>query len=338
MQDVGDLAGVHRTTVSLALHGHPSIPEVTRAKVRDAAAKLGYRLNPLVSALMSSRRTHRSGASPHTTLAFVTSSKPGVDWRQSQTLREQFAGAKEQARLQGYRIEEFPLYAGGMTPTRANQVLRNRGILGLIVAPVHSGLKTLPLEWNQFAAVGIAFTMNSPNIPRVGNDHGQSVRLAVRECRRRGYRRIGLAIQRSVLERIEEQWLAGFLIEHSYPKKIPHAPPLVADQWNEETFLRWFKAERPDVVFTGGDYSSVLTWLRRARYKVPADIAVVSLDLHVYDGSVAGIDQDSTRIGAIVADTLISRLNRNERGALARPMRIHVTGQWLEGDTLRPAE
>ncbi len=336
MQDVGDLAGVHRTTVSLALHNHPSIPESTRVKVRAAAAKLGYRLNPLVSALMSSRRSHRKGRSLHTTLAFVTSSKPGMDWRQSQTLREQFAGTKDQARLQGYHVEEFPLMADGMTPARANQVLCNRGIIGLIVAPVHSGLKTLPLDWDQFAAVGIAFTLNQPNIPRVGNDHAQSVRLAIRECHRRGYRRIGLAVQRNVLERIEEQWLAGFQVEHSYPKKMPHARPLIAEQLNEETFLRWFKAERPDVVLAGGDYANVLTWLRRARHKVPDSVGVVSLDLHVYDGSVAGINQDSTRIGAIVADTLIGRLNRNERGALPLPLRIQVTGHWIEGDTLRP--
>ncbi len=338
MQDVADLAGVHRTTVSLALHDHPSIPGPTRAKVRAAADKLGYRLNPLVSALMSSRRAHNVAGSPHTTLAFVTSSKPGVDWRQSQTLREQFAGAKEQARLQGYKVEEFALFADGMTPTRANQVLRSRGILGLIIAPVHSGLKTLPLEWEQFAAVGIAFTMNSPNIPRVGNDHGQSIRRAIRECHRRGYRRIGLAVQRSVIERIEEQWLAGFEIEHSYPKKVPHPHPLIADEWSEESFLRWCKAERPDVVLAGGDYLNILTWLRRAKYKVPDDVAVVSLDLHVYDGSVAGINQDSTKIGAIVVDTLIGHLSRNERGPLPLPMRIHLMGHWIEGSTLRPAE
>ncbi len=337
MQDVGDLAGVHRTTVSLALRDHPSIPEATRIKVRKAAEKLGYRLNPLISALMSSRRTHREG-SPHTTLAFLTSSKPGEDWRQSQTLREQFAGATEQARLQGFHVEEFPLYADGMTPARANQVLYNRGIIGLIVAPVHSGLKTLPLDWDQFAAVGIAFTLNSPNIPRVGNDHGESARLSICECRRRGYRRIGLAIQSSIMERIEEQWLGGYLIEHSYPKKVSYPRPLITDEWDQQTFLRWFKAERPDVVLTGGGYANVLTWLRGAGFKVPADVAVVSLDLHVYDGSVAGINQNSAEIGAIVADTLIGRLSRNERGVLPFPLRIHRMGKWMAGSTLRPGE
>jgi len=334
MQDVADLAGVHRTTVSLALRNHPSIPEATRVKVRRVAERIGYRLNPMISAMMSSRRTHR-GSGAHTTLAFVTSSKPGEDWRQSQTLREQFAGAKEQARLQGFNVEEFPLYADGMTPVRASQVLYNRGIIGLIVAPVHSGLKTLPLEWDKFAAVGIAFTLNSPNIPRVGNDHGESVRLSVRECLRRGYRRIGLAVQASVMERIEEQWLAGYQIEHLYPKKRPHPRPFISDGWNEKAFLEWVKAERPDVVLTGGSYANILTWLRGAGYKVPLDIGVASLDLHVYDGTVAGINQESAMIGAIVADTLIGRLVRNERGALPLPVRIHRMGRWIDGTTLR---
>jgi len=335
MQDVADLAGVHRTTVSLALRGHPSISKATQERVRVAADKLCYRPNPLVSALMEFRRQRREG-SHHTTLAFITSSKPGVDWRKSQTLREQFAGAKEQARLQGYHVEEFPLYEDGMTPARANQVLRNRGILGLIIGPVHNRVEPLPLEWEHFAAVGIAFTMHAPNIPRVGNDHGQSVRLAIHECRRRGYKRIGLALQRSVLERIEEQWLAGFLIEHAYPTRTAHPPALIVDKWTEESFIAWFREKRPDVVLTGGDYANVLTWLKRAGCSIPEDVGVVALDLHVYDGAVAGIHQRSEEIGATVVDTLIARLHRNERGQIARPVRIHLMGDWIEGATLRP--
>jgi len=335
MQDVAKLAGVHRTTVSLALRGHPSIPKATQQRVRDAADQLCYRPNPLVSALMEFRRSRREGAQ-HTTLAFVTSSKAGADWRNSQTLREQFAGAKEQGRLQGYHLEEFPLYANGMSPARANQVLRNRGILGLIVAPVHSGVDPLPLQWEHFAAVGIAFTMHQPNIPRVGHDHGQSVRLAIQECRRRGYKRLGLALQRSLLERVEEQWLSGFLIEHSYPRKASHPAPFIADQWTEETFMEWFKARKPDVVLTGGDYSNVLNWLKHAGVRVPQEVGVLSLDLHAYDGSVAGINQRSEEIGATVVNTLIARLHRNERGAIPRPVRIHLMGEWVEGATLRP--
>jgi LacI family transcriptional regulator len=56
LQDVADRAGVHRSTVALALRDHPRIPADTRELIRALAEKLGYRKNPLVAALMRSRR------------------------------------------------------------------------------------------------------------------------------------------------------------------------------------------------------------------------------------------------------------------------------------------
>jgi DNA-binding LacI/PurR family transcriptional regulator len=335
MADVARLAGVHGSTVSLALRNHPSIPETTRDRVRRAAAQVGYQTHPLVSALMSFRRSARE-IPRHTTLAFVTSSQPTDAWRESRTLRDQLAGAQERAQLLGYHIEEFPLHAPGLSPVRFNQMLRNRGIIGLIIAPLRNEHDTLPIQWEHFAAVAIAFTLHRPDIPRVGSDHGQSIRLAIAQCRRRGYRRIGLAVQRSIMERVERQWLAGYLVEHAENSHRSMLEPLVADTWSESTFLKWFKAQRPNVILTGGDYTSVLSWLKRVGVDVPGKVGVASLDLHVRDGSVAGIDQHSEELGAAVVDHLIARLHRNERGAPPRAVRLHVMGEWREGVTIRP--
>jgi LacI family transcriptional regulator len=56
-QDVADLAGVSRTTVSLVLNDVKGfkIPEQTRQKVRDAAEKLGYIPNATAQALATRR-------------------------------------------------------------------------------------------------------------------------------------------------------------------------------------------------------------------------------------------------------------------------------------------
>lgn len=334
MADVARLADVHSSTVSLALRNHPSIPEATRVRVRQAAERLGYQTHPLVSALMSFRRSARE-VPRHTTLAFVTSSQPTDAWRESRTLRDQLAGAQDRAQMFGYHIEEFPLYAPGLTPARFNQMLRNRGIIGLIIAPLRNESDTLPIQWEYFAAVAVAFTLRPPHIPRVGSDHGQSMRLAIAECRRRGYRRIGLAVQRTIMERVEQQWLAGFLVEHAQTLPRSRVVPLLADPWSESTFLKWFKAQRPDVILTGGDYPSVLTWLKRAGVDVPGQVGVASLDLHVRDGSIAGIDQHSEELGAAVVDHLIARLHRNERGAPPRAVRLQVMGEWRDGTTIR---
>lgn len=336
MSDVAKLAGVHPSTVSLALRDHPSIPPATRERVRLAADKIGYQPHPLISALMTFRRSSRRGPR-HTTLAFVTTSRPVDAWRVSRTLLDQLAGARERARLQGYHIEEFPLYTPGMTPARFNQVLRSRGILGLIIAPLRNDSDTAPIQWEHFAAVGLAFTLQRPAIPRVGNDHHHSIRLAITECRRRGYRRIGLVVPPSIMERVEEQWLAGYLVEHTYPVLQVAPAPLIAESLPEENFLRWFRAERPDVILAGGHLDLILRALKRAGIRVPQDAGVVSLDLHVRDGTIAGIDQHSEEIGAAVVDHLIGRLHRNEVGVPVRAVRLHVMGEWREGATVRPS-
>ncbi len=71
MADVARAAGVHPATVSRALRDDPRITAPVRRKVRAAAARLGYRKNPLVAALMSARRA-RTAAGYQATLAFVT--------------------------------------------------------------------------------------------------------------------------------------------------------------------------------------------------------------------------------------------------------------------------
>jgi len=46
MRDVARAAGVHQTTVSLALRNHASIPAATRERIKAAAAELGYKQIP----------------------------------------------------------------------------------------------------------------------------------------------------------------------------------------------------------------------------------------------------------------------------------------------------
>jgi LacI family transcriptional regulator len=51
IEDVAAAAGVSRSTASRALSGHPSVRAVTRQKVREAAERLGYQVDPVARAL-----------------------------------------------------------------------------------------------------------------------------------------------------------------------------------------------------------------------------------------------------------------------------------------------
>src|SRR5216684_9356609 len=95
MRDVALRAGVTAATVSLSLRGSPLITPATRAKVLNAAQALHYQSNPLVRALMRSRR--RRGAAPGgPTLAIITGFPTRHGWRNLTTpvFQQLFTGVR----------------------------------------------------------------------------------------------------------------------------------------------------------------------------------------------------------------------------------------------------
>ena len=58
-REIAKAAGVSPAAVSLALRNHPSIPETTRARIREVAESLGYQPNPRVAELMGHIRRNR---------------------------------------------------------------------------------------------------------------------------------------------------------------------------------------------------------------------------------------------------------------------------------------
>ena len=70
MQDVARAAGVHQTTVSLALRNDPRLPAATRERIQAHAKKLGYRPDPMLAALNFYRASRHAVKAPPT-MAFL---------------------------------------------------------------------------------------------------------------------------------------------------------------------------------------------------------------------------------------------------------------------------
>ncbi len=326
MKDVARAAGVARSTVSLALRNDPSIPPATRSRIFAAAQGLGYRTNPLVSALMTALHARRT-TDRHTVLAYVTMDPEFAPWRTYRMFIEMHEGSRQRAEDLGYRLEEFSLSAPGMTPARYAQTLRARGILGLLIAPLPHDQREITLDLAGFAVVGIDMSVAAPKIERVSNDHFQSALLAVENCRRLGYRRIGYIISQELSIRLENRWRAslefalqaGPARDRVRPLMPPHTediPGAIAD---------WCSRERPDVV--------IMSELNpHGRYALPRKVGLVSLSLEEPAvGRVAGIFQDNRRMGAVAIEHLVARLERCEFGPDDRG-RLHLlAGRWVDG-------
>lgn len=334
LQDVADEADVHRSTVALALRDHPRIPAGTRQRIQGIAAKLGYRINPFVAALMSSRRRRQSVR--HASLAFVTNYPSRFGWRPKEHGRPDFfPGAVERAREFGYKLEHFWLAEPGMTPTRFCDILVTRGVHGLIIGRMPPGQYALELGWERFSAVALGMTLRSPRLHHVTENHFDTAWQAMQQCLERGYQRVGLVFsEANDSPRVGDRWIGAYLLQqHKFPagNRLPLCPGAPTDA---ATFASWFRRERPDALLAT-HAMPVLEWLKALGYEVPRDLGLVELQDRPELGST-GVYYDPAKIGALAVEMLVGLMHRNETSVPADQHEVMLTGEWREGKTLPP--
>jgi LacI family transcriptional regulator len=335
LQDVATQARVHRTTVSLALRDHPRIPVETRERVKAIAARLGYRTNPLVAALMQTRRLGR--AVKDVTLAYVTNYPTRYGWRPTHHDRPDFfPGAVQRARELGYKLEDFWLAEPGMTPERFCAILAARGIHGLIIGRLPPGQNSLPLDWSRFSCVALGMTLRSPQLHHVTENHFDTVWQGMQRCLERGYRRVGFVFsEANDSPRVGDRWLGAYLRQQlNLPAKhrLPPCPAIPAD---EAEFSRWFEQHRPDAIIAT-HARPVLSWLKRLGCAVPRDVGLIDLEDHP-QLDCAGMRYDPATIGATAVEMLIGLMHRNEKGVPeTNQHEVLLTGEWRDGTTLPP--
>ena len=336
MKTVAAQAGVTQATVSMSLANNPRIPAVTRERIQAIARKLGYHPNPYVSTLMRIRRQGKP-LKDKPVLALVCAQRTPDGWRNNRapTIRQMREGAFERATFRGYRAQELWLHRDNMSNERFSEMLHARGIQGLLLSPLAEGDPTPALRWEYFSAVCLSVPLPSLAVTTVCNDHYFSSLQAVRECHRRGYRRPGLVLRKAHQHRFQGRWEAGFVIARQLLPDLSATHPLYVEDWGNEAFiLRWLEKEKPDVIITPA--SDVLpAMLARAGYRIPEDIGFAMLACPQIGDAFSGVYQNGAMIGALAVDTLISLVERHERGLPAQATTLMVEGQWNEGKTLR---
>lgn len=335
MRDIAREAGVSIATVSKCLSGKSDVSAATCHRVRATCRKLGYRPNPLVAALMRSRRRH-APPTDTLTLAFVTAFPTADGWRThpSPIFRQMFAGAEARARERNYRLEHFWLFRDGMSNRRFSRMLEARGIRGLLVAPVPDTHTTLELDWDAFSAVVLGLTPATRAFHRVTTDYYQSMLLTMEECLKLGYKRPGLAARLETIKRLEFRWEGAYFVAcERFGLRAPPAP-LFVEEWSADAVERWLACERPDVVI-GPVLGKLETLIRASGRRVPADLGLVGLLVPRAGDRLSGVLQDGEVVGAVAVDQLIGAVERNETGIPAHPITHTTLCRWNPGRTLR---
>ncbi|ATC63711.1 LacI family transcriptional regulator [Nibricoccus aquaticus] len=338
LNDVAKRAGVHRSTVSLALRDHPRISEPVRLRIQGIAKKIGYRINPLVAALMQARRTKR--AEKHVVLAYVTNHPTRFGWRPPHHNRpDYFPGATARARDFGYKIEHFWLAEPGMNPERFASILTARNINGLIIGRLPPGCHQLELPWERFSCVALGLTLHAPRLHHVTENHYSSAKQSMTHCIARGYRRIGFVFsEANDSPRVGERWLGAYLHEQLRLEPADRITPFLFkdDADNAAIFREWFRHNQPDALLVT-HAPPVIEWLKPLGKTVPRDVGLVALVNDHPEQNYAGVHYDPAKLGALGIEMLIGLLHRDDTGIPSDQHEVLLTGEWLEGRTLRPA-
>lgn len=332
MQTIADEAGVSRATVSLALQNSERLPLATRRRIQAIAQRLGYRPNPLVSTLMTYMRAARP-PEYRETLAYIVSWPDGDSWRKMPYPSAVLEGVRERASQLGFAVDEFWVNQPGMSGARLSDILQARGIRGVIVAPMWRARGHLSLKWEHFACVAISYTLLAPNLHRVCCHYFHAITLALRQLRRHGYRRIGLALEMAFDQRADHGWLGGFAAYQQFRRPKDRVPMLMSPVWRESLFHEWFQKYQPDAVI--GMNGQEIEWLAHLKKLIPRDVAYVALNAADAPPHVAAVDQQPRRSGIAAVEIVAALLQRNEYGVPEAAQVTLIEPIWREGDTIR---
>jgi DNA-binding LacI/PurR family transcriptional regulator len=325
MQAVAEAANVARSTVSKALRGDPTIPDVRRQEIRKVADRLGYRPNPMVAALMAQLHSQRRRNDPHH-LAWIDLWTKDIQEARGHDGSSALRGAKRRAHELGYGIEVHYAARDQISPARLRQILLTRSQWGVIFPPVPESAMHYPFDMAGLAGVAIGTSLREPVTHRVSHNHYQGGLLACRELRARGFRRIGFVLSPWNDDRTDGRWRAAYLVQQALWPKAERVPPLLADRTQRTAFQRWFEHHQPDAILAAEAY--VDEWLRELKTR---SVRVAWLALDGVKRDTWGIDYGSEQLGAAAVELVIGQIHRHERGSPQISHALLIDGSWVGG-------
>jgi len=218
MREIAERAGLHYSSVSLALRNDARIPAKTCQRIQKLAAKMGYAPDATLGALAAYRNSLR----PHTVrseLAYLTD-RPPDDLFSATT----FHYAREQAVRLGYNLVEYTLAGGARDLGRLQSIWWNRGVRGVMIGPFDNPTRLIDAPWDKWPVVAYGYSVPQPQFNRALLDHFQNMLLHLEALRRKGYSRIGFCLLPSIEHSTSGRIHAAYLFDQTlHPDPPPRA-------------------------------------------------------------------------------------------------------------------
>lgn len=332
LRDIAAAVGCTNATVSLALRESSRISEETRTRVKQAAARLGYRPDPMLSAL-SAHRWKRRPKIEGSTLAVIGDNVEGL------------GGMEERARAYGYRLEQF-LCSQYPDPHKLSQMLYNRGIIGVLVGQIFTPGFCAGFDWSQFIAVACSEGMERPPVNLVMPNHFRAVQEAWDKCWAAGDRRIGMILFDipSAMDMHDRE--AAFLDRQQQSSIRSRIPVLKIKSWGRKgqraennnishaaavnSVNEWMRSYKPDRVI---GFNNAFYWLlKESGWDIPDAVGFTDLWVSRPSPGLSGFYLFPDEVGRRAVEWLDSLLRLGERGLPTHPATMSVNLVWQDGE------
>ncbi|MFI5336649.1 MAG: LacI family DNA-binding transcriptional regulator [Opitutales bacterium] len=334
LKDVAQRAHVSIMTVSRALRHGDRVSVKVRDRIRRLAARMGYRPDPHLSALVAYRNRRRP-PSEQAVVAYLTSDRTRTGYQASTVSRDALLGASERGRELGYRVEN--IWLPDLTKRRRDpsRVLRARGIRGIILARLPDLRESVSLHWADFSCVAVGYSMQPLLFHTVASHLFHDMCLAFTHAVEHGYRRPALLLSKDLDQRTQHQLRGAFLYcQESLPAgdrlPIGWTSPIV----QPGELRSYLHTHRPDVLLSIGPL--VEGALRQLGLHPPREVGLIDLCLEERTGPISGVFQDFQTIGRAAMDRLNILLQHGESGLPQKAAVTALYGEWISGRTLRP--
>ena len=338
LRDIARKAGVSHVTVSRALHDDTSISRGRREEIRRLAEEMGYVPDPSLASLAAYRHRRRQADAVRGCVALLNAWYEPERLRRLRWFKGCWRGASETARKSGYRLEEIH-WPPSRPASRLNQILLTRGVQGLLIPSPQRMEPCGPLDWNRFSVVRLSAASRDIDFHIVTSDGFRAIQMALHRVHERGYRRIGLLLNRDFDAALGGNFYGGFLAAQNLLSLAALPPFLVGDdafparRAETAAALRaWLREYRPDALLASEPWVPDL--LAELGLRIPDDLAVAGTNVDDLPLIDSGILPDTAAIGRIAMETLAAQIALGARGIPAAPCRILVKCTWRDGSSL----
>ena len=338
IKDVARAAGVHFTTVSMALRAHPAIAIKTRLRIESVAKLIGYQRNEVFSAL-SRQRKDRPHRNPIPTLLYLGRAKDDRHFFAIDHHRQLLEGATREAKKLGYRLKTQVVGPSGISPHELPAYLKLTTAAGVIIGAWDPILEVPAVDWNRIPTVKIDSRHVPAQVPFVSFDQMKAVTLSFHKLRDLGYRRIGLALGEKDEDATDGLHLSGWLLAQAEEPTPTNLPPLFFPPGATATIIlplldAWIRQHQLDAVMC--NWRSILTMLQTIKAPRAKPLGCVCLCRSRKKQPMAGIVPNLDLVGQRAVSLLGSLINARPDKISVSPLTSYVEGTWYDGHSIKP--